>query len=126
MGNAWQMFAHKEKDEEHPSWDSSLVIDETSCPTDYAGWTFNGNFVKDLKARELTVEEAKEENICTPQNYWTYGQKKEDIGNNQPVNQPANQPELKEKGDIGNSLTTGRNCTPQYVVIRETSNQNTI
>eukprot|EP00091_Calanus_sinicus_P005625 TRINITY_DN16089_c0_g1_i1.p1 TRINITY_DN16089_c0_g1~~TRINITY_DN16089_c0_g1_i1.p1 ORF type:complete len:134 (+),score=41.84 TRINITY_DN16089_c0_g1_i1:764-1165(+) len=63
---AWQMFTHK-KD---PRWNDKQNITETSCPTDFAGWTFKGNFQKEMKAKEMSAEEAEKQGACLPKDYW--------------------------------------------------------
>ena len=63
---AWQMFTHK-KD---PKWDDTQNITETSCPTDFAGWTFKGNFQKEMQAKEMSAEEAEKQGTCLPKDYW--------------------------------------------------------
>ena len=57
------MFTHKEDDD-------SKKITEKSCPTDLGGWTFKGQFQKDMKAVEMSPEKAAEQGTCLPKDYW--------------------------------------------------------
>ena len=52
------MFKHKEDDSR---WDSTQNITEKICPTDFVGWTYGGIFSKDMKAEEISPEEAKKQ-----------------------------------------------------------------
>jgi len=64
---AWQMFTHKEDSKE------TQKITEESCPTDLSGWNFKGNYMKDMKAIEISQEEAEKQGICLPKDYWKQG-----------------------------------------------------